>query len=421
VSKPYVLANEITNTLAVAYVRGTDNHVHLTSATGFPTGGGYIRIGDSTSFCLCEYTAVSTNDLTTVTACTLGVVVSVGDEAKTWPIGTVVSRIWVAEEAAELITGPASATDGHLAVFDGTSGKKAKDGGAPYTHPNHSGNVTSAGDGATTIAAAAVTLAMQANLAQDTIISRVSTGAGVPEAVTVAEQTLLGRITGGHVDDLSAAQARTLLNVADGANAYTHPNHSGNVTSAGDGATTIAAAAVTLAMQANLAAESIIANNTGSAATPAALAVAEQRVVGRITGGHITDLTAAQTKTLLGITKHYLRGTVAKPKDFYDNVDHEICLWPATDAAITITKIQITCDADPTTELDIDLKWSDAFIGLGNAAVIDVCDTAAGVVVITTGFDDATVASGKCIYWSFGAAPDAATTQFSFSIEYTYD
>jgi hypothetical protein len=119
--------------------------------------------------------------------------------------------------------------------------------------------------------------------------------------------------------------------------------------------------------------------------------------------------------------KKYLRGTVSKPKDFYDNVDAHICIWPATDAAITITKIQITCDADPTTELDIDLMWADAFIGLGNAAVIDVCDTTAGVVTITSSFDDATVASGKCILWRMGAAPDALTTQFSFVIEYTYD
>jgi len=122
-----------------------------------------------------------------------------------------------------------------------------------------------------------------------------------------------------------------------------------------------------------------------------------------------------------GISIGILRGTIASPKDFYDNVDHEICLWPATDAAITITRINITCDANPTTELDIDLKWADAFIGMANAAVIDVCDTTDGTVNITSGFDDATVASGKCLYWSFGAAPDAATTQFSFVIEYTYD
>lgn len=38
-----------------------------------------------------------------------------------------------------------------------------------------------------------------------------------PVALTVAEQTLVGRITGGSIDDLSPTQVRTLLNVADGA------------------------------------------------------------------------------------------------------------------------------------------------------------------------------------------------------------
>src|SRR5688500_2001025 len=35
--------------------------------------------------------------------------------------------------------------------------------------------------------------------------------------------------------------------------------------------------------------------------TPVALSVAAQRIIGRITGGSIDDLTAAQVKTLLGI------------------------------------------------------------------------------------------------------------------------
>ena len=38
-----------------------------------------------------------------------------------------------------------------------------------------------------------------------------------PAAVTVAEQTIVGRITGGNIDDLSATQVRTLINVEDGA------------------------------------------------------------------------------------------------------------------------------------------------------------------------------------------------------------
>jgi len=38
-----------------------------------------------------------------------------------------------------------------------------------------------------------------------------------PAALTVAEQTLVGRITAGNIDALTASEVRTLLNVADGA------------------------------------------------------------------------------------------------------------------------------------------------------------------------------------------------------------
>jgi hypothetical protein len=42
----------------------------------------------------------------------------------------------------------------------------------------------------------------------------------------------------------TAAQARTVLNVADGANNYVHPNHTGEVTSIGDGATVVDSTAI---------------------------------------------------------------------------------------------------------------------------------------------------------------------------------
>ena len=79
-----------------------------------------------------------------------------------------------------------------------------------YTHPNHTGDVTSVADGATTIASNVVTNAKLADMATSTIKGRVTAATGDPE-------------------DLTAAQVRTLLNVADGANNYTHPTGDGNL------------------------------------------------------------------------------------------------------------------------------------------------------------------------------------------------
>jgi hypothetical protein len=68
------------------------------------------------------------------------------------------------------------------------------------------GDITVSGSGATwTIDNQAVTLAKMASMATDSFIGRDTAGSGAPEV-------------------LSAATARSILNVADGANNYTHPN-----------------------------------------------------------------------------------------------------------------------------------------------------------------------------------------------------
>lgn len=136
------------------------------------------------------------------------------------------------------------------------------DGANAYSHPNHSGDVTSVGDGATTIANNAVTNAKANDMAQGTIKGRITTGTGDPE-------------------DLTATQVRTLINVADGANAYVHPNHSGDVTSVADGEQTIANDAVTNAKMANMAQSTL-----------------KGRAVGAGTGDP-TDLSLLQVQTLL--------------------------------------------------------------------------------------------------------------------------
>jgi hypothetical protein len=124
-----------------------------------------------------------------------------------------------------------------------------------YIHPNHTGDVTSVADGAQTIAANAVTNAKLADMGTGTIKGRTTAATGDPE-------------------DLSASQVRSLLNVADGANAYSHPNHTGDVTSAGDGAQTIAAKAVTLAKMADMATDSFLGRDTAGSGAPEVLSIA---------------------------------------------------------------------------------------------------------------------------------------------------
>jgi hypothetical protein len=71
-----------------------------------------------------------------------------------------------------------------------------------YAHPNHSGDVTSVADGATTIAANVVTNAKLADMATSTIKGRVTAATGDPEDLTVAQvRTLLQDASNRFVTD----------------------------------------------------------------------------------------------------------------------------------------------------------------------------------------------------------------------------
>lgn len=171
-----------------------------------------------------------------------------------------------------------------------------------YTHPNHTGDVVSVGDGATTISANAVT--------SDKILNGAVTNA---KLASVTTSTIKGRATAGSgpPEDLSAAAVRAILNVADGANNYSHPNHTGDVTSTGDGATVIADGAVTNEKIADGAVTNIKildetiagANILNGAVTNAKLSdMAGGRVKARLAGsgtGSPQDLTSRQTRGLL--------------------------------------------------------------------------------------------------------------------------
>lgn len=95
-----------------------------------------------------------------------------------------------------------TAATGSAAGFMSAADKTKLDGVAAgannYVHPNHTGDVTSTGDGATTIAADAVTNAKLANVASGTIKGRATAGTGDPEDLTGAQATaLLDTFTSG--------------------------------------------------------------------------------------------------------------------------------------------------------------------------------------------------------------------------------
>ena len=133
----------------------------------------------------------------------------------------------------------------------------------------------------------------------------------------------------------------------------------------------------------------------------------------------------------LDIVRDEIRDTVnAVPKTFkwvipdpnvYYDIDSLLCFEPVTAGAITITRIDVTCDADPATEPAMSLRFADNFISRTTPTTIDVITTTAGVTTITSGFDDATVPSGNCIYLALTAQPIAAIKTITFKVTYTVD
>lgn len=252
-----------------------------------------------------------------------------------------------------------------------------------YSHPNHTGDVTSSGDGATTIANNAVTKAKMADIATETVLGRVTGGSGDPEELSKTQLTSLvnvfttslsgavppasgGSTTtqylrkdgtwavpaggGGGGGDMEAsvydptskaADAFSMDNMVEGtttkimtgtertklsgiaasANNYSHPNHTGDVTSVADGATTIANSAVTYAKMQNASAGfTIMAKATTGSGAYAELAAGSDGVLrrsgsgnlafGTIVEGNIADAAVSMAK-LANIATATVIGRVA--------------------------------------------------------------------------------------------------------------
>jgi hypothetical protein len=119
----------------------------------------------------------------------------------------------------------------------------------------------------TTALVSAVGAVMLTDFNAQTILSAVSDN--TPVALTVTEQSLVGRITAGNIAALTATQVRTLLNVEDGADV----TDATNVNAAG------------AVMESDYNAQTVLSATSDN--TPVALTVSEETVVGRITGGNV--------------------------------------------------------------------------------------------------------------------------------------
>lgn len=130
----------------------------------------------------------------------------------------------------------AAGAAGFMTGADKTKLDGVATGANNYVHPNHSGDVTSVADGATTIVAGAVTLAKQANVATGTVFYRKTALAGAPEVQTLAtlktdlgltgtnsgDQTSIVGITGTKAQFNTAVSDGDIQFVGDAPTAHTH-------------------------------------------------------------------------------------------------------------------------------------------------------------------------------------------------------
>lgn len=226
------------------------------------------------------YTGASSAALADFTAAGISMVGAVNAAAQTALLTE------FAGSAKGLVPASAGGTTNFLRA-DGTW--SAPPGGGGSLTDGDKGDITVASSGTSwTIDAGTITLAKMANLAANSIIGNNTGVSATPIALTASQVKALLAIASSDVSGLGSLATASSVNLSSQATgtlqAAQFPALTGDVTtSAGAVATTIASGAVSLGKMANLAANSIIGNNTGVSATPIAL-------------------TAAQVKTLLAVS-----------------------------------------------------------------------------------------------------------------------
>ena len=242
--------------------------------------------------------------------------------------------------------------------------------------------ITAGGVDTTQLADESVTLAKMAHMATDSLLGRDTAGTG-------------------DVEVLSPATVRTILNVADGANNYTHPNHTGDVTSTGDGATVIANNAVTLAKMADMATDSFLGRDTAGTGDPEVLSAATARTILNVADG-------AEPKPSLRAS-----ATVVDPV-----ATDDMTLF-FTPVAITVTDVRSHITG--TTNVVFNIQHASTRTGTGlDVFTSDITLTSTAGQSNSTGFNDATIPANSYV-WVEVVSVSGTPTRFHATVIYTED
>lgn len=183
---------------------------------------------------------------------------------------------------------------------------------------------------------------------------------------------------GGLTSTLTSAH----LFVGNGSNVATDVALSGDASLANTGALTIGTASVTLAKMANLAANSIIGNNTGAGAAPIALTTSQVKSLLAITEGDVASLTAdLAAKQPLDADLTTIAGLTATTDNFLVSV---ASAW----ASRTPAQVRTTLALVPGTNVqawDADLDTLAANITAFGQSLVD--DANAATALTTLGLD----------------------------------
>ena len=141
--------------------------------------------------------------------------------------------------------------------------------------------------------------------------------------------------------------------------------------------------------------------------TPADVAGLEKLKIDFNTANDLEIEIAPQDSAYLNIKSQLKHKTWSFDPDAICDGDVDRLFLFTSDGTSTFIKWTVSFEADPTTEVDLDLKYADAFIGVANSAVMDVLDTTNGTSSETTAANingGAAVADTKVVYLEFGTA-----------------